>query len=894
MNTKMARYFTVFFLAVAVVLPAAAGRKASDLGSTPASPAGSPIKTWFNINNISTVFWNQGFSDIDKDDNNSGFVFPKGSRKTAVFKSGFIWGGKINGEVRVGGSTYRTGLQAGRILANGTASDPNAPENRMYRVRPDYRVADLTTEINDEGASAAAIRAQYELDWNEWPATQGAPYNDVDSNGVYDPTVDIPGVPGADQTLWYVCNDLSSSTTLNLYGSQPMGLELQVTIFGYSQQGALGNMFFRKMLLINRGTNTIDSMYVSMWSDVDLGDSNDDFSGCDTSLSLGYVYNAFESDATYTPLPPPAVGFDFFQGPVVDSPGDSAIFLGKRIYDKKNLPMTAHYYFIRGDLNLSDPVLGSYPEGTIYFYNFIRGRIGRTGQVFTDPNGRASTFALDGNPVTGQGWIDGQQFPAGDRRMGLASGPFTMAPADSQEIVVAEIAAGAIPGVNRLTAISLLKFYDAAAQLAYDNFFQVPSPPPAPQVTATESNGEIILVWGGDPAAVAATENSNVGGFRFQGYNVYQFPVGTTDLARARRVATYDVVDGVQIIQDLEFDATVGALVRRPKQFGTDTGIKRSISIKTDALKGNTPLINGIRYYFAVTAYSFNPDPNSVPNNLENTPSIITLVPHSANPGVTFNTRAGDTIAVTHTSSITGVGISEGTATPIVVDPGRVSGDAYQVTFDSTGQMWTYRNTTKNVVLLADQSNQSGDDDYLIIDGIQLKVAGPPEGMKDWEIPNSPPGARRFTFADADGLGFEGFEHAIGYDAPNHYFNGTPRAVTADKVRNTLIKLATAASHPTGANPDNANLKYGGWDRLTTTDPNMSYAYRYLRSATAPPAHPAFAPFIVNPTGGYAFQDYTKSVPFSAWNVEVDPPQRLAVGHMENNQPLGIAGRSRE
>ena len=27
---------------------------------------------------------------------------------------------------------------------------------------------------------------------------------------IYEPTIDIPGVPGADQTLWFVTNDLNS------------------------------------------------------------------------------------------------------------------------------------------------------------------------------------------------------------------------------------------------------------------------------------------------------------------------------------------------------------------------------------------------------------------------------------------------------------------------------------------------------------------------------------------------------------------------------------------------------------------------------------------------------------------------------------------------------------
>ena len=42
--------------------------------------------------------------------------------------------------------------------------------------------------------------------------------------------------------------------------------------------------------------------------------------------------------------------------------------------------------------------------------------------------------------------------------MGFACGPVTMAPGDTQEVAVAEMAAGATPGVDRLAAISLLRY----------------------------------------------------------------------------------------------------------------------------------------------------------------------------------------------------------------------------------------------------------------------------------------------------------------------------------------------------------------------------------------------------------------------------------------------------
>jgi hypothetical protein len=83
---------------------------------------GSPVYTYLNINNISTVYRNDGTSDIDPAQQNSGLVFPKGSRKTAMYSSGLIWAARVEGDpqVRVGGSGHRSGLQPGSILPSGS------------------------------------------------------------------------------------------------------------------------------------------------------------------------------------------------------------------------------------------------------------------------------------------------------------------------------------------------------------------------------------------------------------------------------------------------------------------------------------------------------------------------------------------------------------------------------------------------------------------------------------------------------------------------------------------------------------------------------------------------------------------------------------------------------
>ncbi|MCX6152021.1 MAG: T9SS type A sorting domain-containing protein [Ignavibacteriales bacterium] len=711
MNTKTISFLLLLVLGFTLSINAE-GDKKDWKKLTKVQVEASPIRTFLNINNVFTVIKNDGITDIDRDEQNSGLIFPKGSGKTACFQTGLLWGGRAPGDpqVRVGGTFYSTGLQGGKITDSGLPYDQlhsttnEDPLYRIYRVRRDVYpggpTVDLSSEINSNEGSAAQIRAQYELDWDQWPATGGAPFEDKNGNGTYEPATDIPGFPGSDQTIWCVANDLNSGNTRDLYGTQPMGMELQMTYWAYNRAGALGNMFFRKYILINKSNVTYDSVYVTLISDVDLGNATDDYVGCDTTLSLGFCYNANAVDATYNPLPPPSIGFDFFQGPLIkgiagqdknkngiDDALDYGLRSGKRIGPGWiNIPMTSFFYFARGDANVTDPTRSAV-AGATEMYNFFQGRIGKTGQFFVDPNtGRPTTYVMPGDPLTGQGWLDGQILSAGDRRQGQASGPFTMAPGDTQEVVVAELLAGAIPGVDRISAVGLLKFYDKTAQDAFDNNFDLPTAPPTPEVNIPGSydpvakvnyalDKKIILDWGENTNAVKATEDFEAKGYKFEGYNVYQLPNISASISEGVRIATYDAIDNILKIEGQFFDISTGAVAVKVQQFGNDTGLKRYIEITTDALKSGIPLINGIKYYFAVTSYAFNP--NATITNLENPLTIYTIIPTSVAPGEIVQDY-GNTSA----ANIKHTGTADARVNVLVVDPTKLTGHEYQVFFD--------------------------------------------------------------------------------------------------------------------------------------------------------------------------------------------------------------------
>ncbi|MCP4707068.1 MAG: hypothetical protein GY869_00465, partial [Planctomycetes bacterium] len=149
-------------------------------------------------------------------------------------------------------------------------------------------------------------------DYANWPYNQGAPYVDQNGNGQHDDG-EPPLILG-DQTLYSVYTDFDVDRHANNNGSrfQPLGIEVQHTTFGFNRSDPLGNVVFFKLRVVNKGGYNIEDCYLSLWSDPDLGGSGDDLVGCDTTLSLGYCYNATNNDQQYESRPP-APGFDFFQ-----------------------------------------------------------------------------------------------------------------------------------------------------------------------------------------------------------------------------------------------------------------------------------------------------------------------------------------------------------------------------------------------------------------------------------------------------------------------------------------------------------------------------------------------------------------------------------------------------
>ena len=774
-----------------------------DAGKTAARLAkygdAGPADTFFNINSWKIHMENQGFFAWNGTSHGSAGNYPKGMG-SVIFAEGILWGVKVddkygvdaNGEiltdgsgggtprVRVNGSMYNTGLKAGKVLrdANGRVLNKNYSENyreqQIWRVRKNWNTADLRGDIailkdadptTLTDAQIAAGKSQYEHDWKDWPADEGAPYDDVNNDGAYTAATwnaetsswdgDIPGIPGADQTIWTVANDLpdefTGGATVSVseggWGSPPIGFEIQITLWGYDFpfSNPLSSMMFKRARINYVGlpggpaTAKLDTVYFTQWSDPDLGTYTDDYVGSDTTLSLGYVYNGNTFDDQFFSSygsPVPAAGYDFLEGPKIDADSNLATGPGGK---ETTLGMTSFVYFAAGS-SVSDPSTKVY-VGTLQWFNLMEGFLPRpeypTQQPFVDPiTGLAEKFVLAGDPPSGAGWIDGIILPPGDRRLVMNTGPFQMVIGDTQDVVVGLI--GGMGGDN-LSSITVLKYNDIFAQFAYDNNFSLPTPPKAPVVSTFEGDGYITLNWA-ETAAYEQTENVVNKGFKFEGYKVYQLPNALAAGSDGVLINQFDVANSVLVITEKEVDPATGLILEKPAHVGSDNGISRVVVVKTDALR-NRPITNDRPYHFGISAYSYLEDnANSPFKSLESSMTVVSVTPKVADPGTAYTVDSGDHIDMTHSA-----GTSDGLGRVTVIDPGVLTGQDYEVTFaedTATGSvtkgsiLWNVTNKTSGAKVLSGykQGALFTDPGWPAADGLTWSVTGPPNAFKNFIV----------------------------------------------------------------------------------------------------------------------------------------------------------------
>lgn len=384
-----------------------------------------------DINRIAVDFNNRGYLDHHRIGSGGAF-WPKDQQSVIVFDQSLWVIGKYDGQLRIALGMWGTSYSPGPIINGRPALIAKPADSLRYRA---YKIS-----RGDEPSANA--------DCAEWPADLGAP--------IVEPgKIKLLG----DQMVWTVYNGADSTVR---YGwdfdpQPPLPVEIHQT--AYAPAGVetdsvhvLANTVFVEWMITNKGNASLDSAYVSLWTDIDVG-SYLNPPAVDTVNQLGFCWDG-RDETFHFGSRPPAVGYVWLYGPSVPSPGNTAVFLGREKNDYENLPMTS-FWGIFDDGCYGDSLRRTNACSLTEAWNIARG-FEKDGRLIIDPTTRHVTkFPYSGDPVTGTGWLHPPN-TGGGAGFNIFSGPFNLAPNDTQWVMVALVPA---QGTDRFDSILRLREY---------------------------------------------------------------------------------------------------------------------------------------------------------------------------------------------------------------------------------------------------------------------------------------------------------------------------------------------------------------------------------------------------------------------------------------------------
>ncbi|MEO6831580.1 MAG: hypothetical protein ABI378_04735 [Chitinophagaceae bacterium] len=651
-----------------------------------------------DINDVRARLMTGGDMWYDRGTGTARYEVPKGSGKNSLF-AGSVWVGGYDAQ-----NTLKVAAQQYRSQGNDYWPGPTQVDAAGVNSAPDATICsdwDRFWKINKvdliycrefvkKNPGSFPPGNQY-LPYLEWPATGNiyargtsggqltqltdsayrnagrnyAPFVDVNGNGVYEPKDgDYPDISG-DQYIWWVFNDMGNIKLQT--NTNAIGMEVQTSAFAYSSKDYLNDATFIFYKLINRGTLTLFNTYMATWTDADLGYAFDDFIGCDTSRSLGIIYNGKSIDGNGGPTDygsqVPMLGIDFFIGPKRRTYGtlgalqtqfpkhklNSGIFPNPRqsgqYYNEDTLGMASFNYYTNSDPDHGDPTNGL----QTYYVMTSRSVLGK--HLHDDQAscpgssgfgaGPDVNFVYWGDPDRPGDWSEcACNNTPGDRRFVHSSGPFTLEAGGITNDII--IGACWVPNVGGCpnTSFTRIRAADDLIQDLFDNHFKTIEGPEAPNLIVREMDRHLIFYLTNDFGSTNFQEKYGYSDsafyrvstpktrrypdslYKFEGYRVFQLKNstvsvnnifntdGVVDNTVAAEVFQTDIKNGVgKIINYIgNPDKGPGVYDAQVKVNGKDSGLIHSFQLTQDAFADGIDkrFVNYRNYYFVAIAYAYN------------------------------------------------------------------------------------------------------------------------------------------------------------------------------------------------------------------------------------------------------------------------------------------------
>lgn len=617
------------------------------------------------VNNVRTIIFSGGDMWWDLfGGTNAWYYVPKVEDRSIGVSSNFagnVWFGglDVGGQLKIGAQTYR---QFGIDFWTGplTTTDASTTLDVCNKYDKIFRMsrADVDNFVLSAGPITPEIKdwpGNGDISLNQDPLL--APFKDVNNDGIYTPEAgdypyyDVYNNEGkdalqvckarvfGDQTLWWVYND--NGGVHQATGGRSIGMEVRAQAFAFKTTDEINNMTFYNYEIINRSKFELKQTYMTVWTDADLGYYGDDYIGCDVKRGLGYIYNADNFDETVGGVNGygsyiPALGCDFFQGPIntedgIDNDGDGLVDEAG-----EQMGMTIFNYFNNSFPGV--PIQQTDPQNATQYYQYMTG-FWRDGTPFTCGGNAyggsiptkyvypADTYTT--GPCGATPW---SELTAGntpnDRRFMQSAGPFNLKPGATNYITFG-LPWARTTSTDASASIPLLKIADDKAQALFNNCFKVLSGPEAPDMTIQELNNELILYFSNKEQSnnylnqyqekdvaiiVDPTHYNNDDTYRFEGFKVYQLKNSSItqeeliDPSKAKLVFACDIKNGIKRLINYEFDATTGGDMPKVKVEGTDNGLQSTFRFTKDefALSSDKKVVNNKEFYFMAVAYAYN------------------------------------------------------------------------------------------------------------------------------------------------------------------------------------------------------------------------------------------------------------------------------------------------
>ncbi len=350
----------------------------------------------FDINRITMAVQNSGVFANDPETRHCGFWYDDVS---LIWISGLWLAARVDGEVRASASDYFADFIGSAIDKQGNSF---GKDDSTFRV---FKISTGDNEFNNP-------------DYAGWQVELGAP---VDKNGK--PWIIV------DQTLW--CSFTDAYEKERKYNPcPPLNAEIHLTTWGSK---TLDNVVFMRWEFFNKGDKLWQNAYAGVFVDADICDASNNLVGSDSTLSMVYTFEHTghqQFDSTF------AVGYVVLEAPKIESIGDTALTFYGHLLDYKNANVISPLVYKHMPYDWAPP-----PHGENYAKYWIYRRLAgqdTAGSLMINPiTGKCTKWGLSGDPITKNGWID--ELPQ-DRFMMISTGPFDVAPGDTNAMTIAIIA----------------------------------------------------------------------------------------------------------------------------------------------------------------------------------------------------------------------------------------------------------------------------------------------------------------------------------------------------------------------------------------------------------------------------------------------------------------------